>query len=143
MSALRAPRTRRSSRNPRLTAGIQLSSPVGTIEDMMKKVLRFLFGSVTVDIFMLIGVVLLGLTLYFGVNPVEATVVHPLVRGTWFHMLLLVTTMPALVVLFLAGDMIVGFALMFFVQICVFWVFGRILAFLFSFVAQHKGKNSS
>lgn len=110
---------------------------------MMKKVLLFLFGSVTADIFMLIGVVLLSLTLYFGVNPVEATVVHPFIRGTWFHMLLLVTTMPALVVLMFAGDSIVGLVLMFFVQLCVFSTLGRILAFLFSFVAQHKSKNSS
>ncbi len=63
---------------------------------------------------MLIGVVLLSLTLYFGVNPVEATVVHPLIRGTWFHMLLLVTTMPPLVVLLFAGDSIVGLVVMFF-----------------------------
>ena len=103
---------------------------------MMKKVLRFLFGSIAADIGMFIGVVLLILTLYFGVNPVEATVVHPLIRGTWFHMLLLITTMPALLVLFIAGDMIAGFALMFFVQICVFWVLGRILTFLFSIFTQ-------
>ncbi len=108
----------------------------------MKKVLRFLFGSITADIFMLIGVVLLGLTLYFGVNPVEATVVHPLIRGTWFHMLLLVTTMPPLVVLLFAGDSIVGLVLMFFVQLCVFSALGRILAFLFSFVGRHKSNKS-
>ena len=118
-------------------------SIVRAIEHMMKKVLRFLFGSIIADIFMLIGVVLLGLTLYFGVNPVEATVVHPLIRGTWFHMLLLVTTMPPLVVLLFAGDSIVGLVLMFFVQLCVFSVLGRILAFLFSFVVQHKSDNSS
>ena len=92
---------------------------------------------------MLIGVVLLGLALYFGVNPVEASVVHPLVRGTWFHMVLLVTTMPALVVLMFAGDSIVGLALMFLVQLCVFWTLGRMLAFLFSFDSQHHSTNSS
>jgi len=110
---------------------------------MTKKVLPFLFGSVTADVFMLIGAVLLGLALYFGVNPVEATVVHPLIRGTWFHMLLLVVTMPALVVLMFAGDSIVGLVLMFFVQLCVFWTLGRILVFLFSFAAQRRSKNSS
>ena len=89
-----------------------------------------------VDIFMFIGVVLLCLTLYFGVNPVEATVVDPLIRGTWFHMLLFITTMPALLVLFIAGDMIAGFVLMFFAQICVFWAFGRISLFLFSVFTQ-------
>jgi len=104
----------------------------------MKKVLRFLFGSITVNISMFIGIALLILTLYFEVNPVEATVVHPLIRGTWFHMLLLITTMPALLVLFLTGDIISGFALMFFVQICVFWVLGRISAFLFSVFTQNK-----
>lgn len=109
----------------------------------MKKVLGFFFGSVTANILMLIGIVLLSLTLYFGVNPVEATVVHPLIRGTWFHMFLLVTTMPALVVLMFAGDSILGLVLMFFVQLCVFLALGRVLAFLFSFVAQQNGKNSS
>jgi hypothetical protein len=102
----------------------------------MKKVLRFLFGSITVDIFMFIGVVLLCLTLYFGVNPVEFTVVDPSIRGTWFHILLFITTIPALLVIFIAGDMIAGFALMFFIQICVFWMFGRILVFLFSVFTQ-------
>ena len=102
----------------------------------MKKVLRFLFGNITVDIFMLMGVFLLCLTLYFGVNPVEATVVDPMIRGTWFHMLLFITTIPALLVLFIAGDMIAGFALMFFVQICVFWTVGRIFVFLFAVFTQ-------
>ena len=108
----------------------------------MKKVLQFLFDSITVDIFMFMGVVLLGLTLYFGVNPVEATVVDPLIRGTWLHMLLLITTMPALLVLFIAGDMIAGFALVFFVQICVFGVLGRILTFLFSVFTQKDNESS-
>ena len=92
---------------------------------------------------MLIGVALLGLTLYFGVNPVEATVVHPSIRGTWFHMILLVTTMPALVVLMFGEGSIVGFVLAFFVQLCVFWTLGRIFSFLFSFVVQHKSNNSN
>ncbi len=101
----------------------------------MKNVLRFIFGSVTADIFMLIGVVLLGLALYFGVNPVEASVVHTLIRGTWFHMLLLVATMPALVILIFAGDSIIFLVVMFVVQLCVFFALGRSFAFLFSFFA--------
>ena len=110
-------------------------------DHMMKKILFFLFGSVAANIFMIIGVLLLGLALYLGVNPAEASVVHPLVRGTWIHMFLLVTTIPALMALLIAGDGIVGLTLMVLIQICVFWTLGRIWALLFSSVAQHKSKN--
>lgn len=108
-----------------------------------KKVLRLLSGSITADIFMLIGGALLGLTLYFGVNPVEAMVVDPLIRGTWFHMLLLVTTMPALIIMMFVGDTWVAFVLMFIVQIVVFLLLGRGFAFVFSIVGRHKNKKSS
>ena len=92
---------------------------------------------------MIIGVLLLCLTLYFGVNPADASVVNPLVRGTWIHLILFVTTIPALTVLLVAGDGIVGFALMFFIQTCVFWTLGRVWALLFSAIAQQKKKNGN
>ena len=91
---------------------------------MTKEILLFIFGSAAANIFMIIGVVLLGLTLYFGVNPADGSVVDPLVRGTWIHIFLFVTTMPALMILLIAGDGIVGFALKFFIQTCVFWTLG-------------------
>ena len=92
---------------------------------------------------MIIGVALLGLTLYFGVNPAEYSVVDPLVRGTWIHMFLFVTTMPALMVLLVAGDGIVGYALMFFIQACVFWTLGKIWALLVSSITRPRKQNGS
>ena len=109
----------------------------------MKRVWRFLFGSVTADILMLIGVVLLGVSLHFRVNAVEVMVVDPSIRGTWFHMLLLITTMPALMVLLFAGYGIVAHVLAFFVQFCLFLALGRLLAFLLSIVVQQKSNKSS
>ena len=92
---------------------------------------------------MIMGVVLLGLTLYFGVNPADGSAVNPLVRGTWIHIFLFVATMPALMVLLIAGDGVVGYALMFFIQTCVFWTLGKIWALLLSTITQprnHDGK---
>jgi hypothetical protein len=110
---------------------------------MMKKILIFLFRSVPSNIFMIIGLLLLCLTLYFGVNPADGSAVNPLVRGTWFSIFLFITTIPALVVLLIAGDGIVGFALMFFIQLCVFWTLGRVWASIFPTTAKQKSKNGS
>jgi hypothetical protein len=110
--------------------------PVRVHDDMTKNILMFIFGSAAVNIFMIIGVVLLGLTLYFGVNPADGSAVDTLVRGTWIPIFLFVTTMPALMGLLVAGDGIVGFALMFFVQICVFWSLGKIWTLLLSSITQ-------
>ena len=110
---------------------------------LKSETLMFIFGSAAANIFMIIGVALLGLTLYFGVNPAEYSVVDPLVRGTWIHIFLFVTTMPALMVLLVAGDGIVGYALMFFIQACVFWTLGKIWALLFSSITQPRKQNGS
>ena len=109
----------------------------------MKNVLQFCFGNVTADISMFIGVVLLSLTLYFGVNPVEASVVDPLIRGTWFHMLLLVMTMPALIVWIFIGDSTVGLVVVFFVQLCTYMALGRFLDFLFGLLKKQIGKSGT
>jgi len=50
----------------------------------------------------LTGAILLALTLFFNVNPVEGSVVNDAIRGTPLHYVLLVTTMPA----WIAGSMI-------------------------------------
>jgi hypothetical protein len=110
---------------------------------LKSETLMFIFGSAAANIFMIIGVALLGLTLYFGVNPAEYSVVDPLVRGTWIHIFLFVTTMPALTVLLVAGDGIVGYALMFSIQACVFWTLGKLWALLFSSIAQLKKQNGN
>lgn len=110
---------------------------------LKSETLMFIFGSAAANIFMIIGVALLGLTLYFGVNPAEYSVVDPLVRGTWIHIFLFVATMPALTVLLVAGDGIVGYALMFFIQACVFWTLGKLWALLFSSIAQLKKQNGN
>ena len=105
---------------------------------MIKKILLLIFASASANIFMIIGVMLLCLALYFGVNPADGSVVNPLVRGTWIHIFLFVTTVPALMVLLIAGDGIVGFALMFFIQTCVFWSLGRVWALLFSYCRNNN-----
>jgi hypothetical protein len=105
---------------------------------MTKRILLFIFGSAAVLIFIIIGLVLLGLALHFGVNPADGSVVDPLVRGTWIHIFLFVTTIPALMVLLVAGDGIVGIALMCSIQTCVFWTLGKIWALLWSSITQQK-----
>lgn len=110
---------------------------------MIRKIMLLIFGNAIANIFMIIGVVLFGLTLYFGINPAEGSVVDPLVRGTWIHAFLFIATIPALTVMLFAGDGIIGFTLMFFSQTCVFWILGRLSALLFSSIAQQKRKNDS
>jgi hypothetical protein len=110
---------------------------------MIRKIMLLIFGNAITNIFMIIGVVLFCLTLYFGINPAESSVVSPLVRGTWIHAFLFITTIPALAVILVVGDGIVGFALMFFSQTCVFWILGRLSSLLFSFIAQQKRKSDS
>lgn len=103
---------------------------------MTNKFAMLIFGNVVVNIFVIVGVVLLGLNLYFGVNPADGSAVDSLIRGTWIHIALFITTMPALVVLLVAGDGIAGFVLMFFIQICVFWSLGKLLTLMLSFIRQ-------
>jgi hypothetical protein len=109
---------------------------------MAKRILTFIFGNAIVNIFMILGIVLLVLALYLGVNPADGSAVNPLVRESWIPAFLFITTIPAMAVLLFAGDGIAGFALMFFIQICVFWTLGRMGAFLFSSITQQK-KNGS
>jgi hypothetical protein len=108
---------------------------------MIRKIVPLIFGSAITNICMIIGVVFFCLTLYFGINPAEGSVVNPLVRGTWIHIFLFIATLPALSLMLVAGDGIVGYALMVFSQVCVFWIFGRLLSLLFSAVAQQKRKS--
>lgn len=108
---------------------------------MIRKIMLLIFGNAIANIFMITGAVLFGLTLYLGINPAEGSVVNPLVRDTWIHTFLFIATIPALAVMLVAGDGIIGLALMFFSQTCVFWVLGRLSALLFSSIAQQKRKN--
>ncbi len=108
---------------------------------MIRKIMLLIFGNAITNIFMIIGLVLFCLTLYFGINPAESSVVDPLVRGTWIHIFLFIATIPALAVMLAAGDGIVGFALMVFSQACVFWILGRLSSLLFSSIAQQKRKS--
>ena len=57
-----------------------------------------------IGFFIGLGALLLSLTLYFRVNPVEGSVVDERVVGSFFHYVLLVTTMPA----WIAGALIAG-----------------------------------
>ena len=101
------------------------------------------FGNAMTNIFMIFGVVFLCLTLYFGINPAESSIVDPLVSGTWIHIFLFITTIPALMVMLVGGHGIVGFALMFFLQTCAFWILGRLLSLLLSSIAQQKSNKNS
>jgi hypothetical protein len=108
---------------------------------MLKKIPPLIFGSRAANIFMIIGVVLLCLTLYFGINPAEGSVVDPLVRGTWAHKFLFFASLTAMMVMLFVGDGIIGIALMFLLQIGVYWGLGKIGVLLFSPVAKPKRKN--
>lgn len=113
----------------------------GILDYMMQKIMSTIFGNAITNIFMIIGVALFCLTIYFDINPAESSIVDPLVRGTWIHIFIFITTIPALTVMLVGGDGIVGFALMVFSQICVFWILGRISSLLFAAIIQQKKKN--
>jgi len=76
----------------------------------------FIFGSAITNISMIIGMVLLVLALYLGINPADGSAVNHLVRETWISIFLFVTTIPAMATMLVAGDGIAGFALMFSIQ---------------------------
>jgi len=68
----------------------------------MKKICSLKF--VMIGFFIGLGALLMSLTLYFRVNPVEGSVVDERVMGSLFHYVLLATTMPA----WIAGALIAG-----------------------------------
>ena len=110
---------------------------------MIKRIIRVVFGSTTANIFMISGAVLLGVALHFGINPADGSAVDPRLQETWILIFLFITTIPAMFMMIVAGDGISGFALMYLVQVCVFWSLGRLLAYLISFLARQAGKNDS
>ncbi len=89
-----------------------------------KKVIPFLY----IITLALVGVILLRLTLFFRINPAEATVVDERIVGTPFHCFLLFTTMPAWIAGFvLGGGKSLSFPLMYLVQIIIYSFFGYLL----------------
>ena len=110
---------------------------------MLKRILQFVFGSTTANIFMIAGVVLLGVALHFGINPADGSAVDPRLHETWILIFLFITTIPAMFMMIVAGDGIVGYALMYLLQVCVFWSLGRLLAFLILVMARQTRKKHS
>lgn len=78
-----------------------------------------------------IGLLLMALTVYFRVNPVEGSVVHESIRGTAVHYLLLMTTMPAYIAGMLVGNAAwISYVLMFTVQAVLYACLGLLLRFI-------------
>lgn len=106
---------------------------------MMKKIGLFIFGSTAANIFMAVGVVLLGAAHYFGVNPADGSAVDPAIRGTWIHMALFIASAPGLLILLFAGDGIGGIALMILSQVIVYWTLGKAWHQMFSRCRRASG----
>ena len=95
---------------------------------MSKQTLRKIVCDPYVGVSVFVGVVLMALTLYYRVNPVEGSVVNEAVRGTWFHYVLMVTTMPAYITgLVLAPFLKVFVPAVFIVQIILYTCLGLLL----------------
>ena len=111
-----------------------MTSQIAT-NGFLDKLIKSLFTDPFAVVLEIIGVILLVLTLVFGVNPFEGSVVNDAIRGTAFHWILFVTTMPA----FFAGCVVgmwtvLSFPLMFVLQIILYWFLGKVLRFLFNAV---------
>lgn len=82
------------------------------------------------------GAILLMFTLLFRVNPAECSVVNEAICGTFFHYILLFTTMPA----WIAGVIVglgtpLSYPLMFLFQAIIFTLLGLLLRLI------HRGIN--
>ena len=85
------------------------------------------------------GIVLMALTLYYRVNPVEGSVVNEAVRGTWLHYVLMITTMPAYIAgLVLASFLKVFVPAVFIVQIILYTGLGLLLRLIHRLVFPRK-----
>ena len=102
---------------------------------MRKETVRKIVCDLYVIVLVLMSVVLMALTLYFRVNPVEGSVVDEAICGKPFHYVLLITTMPAWIAgVFLGGVSILSYPLMFIIQIAIYtglgillrWIHGRL-----------------
>ncbi len=90
-----------------------------------------------VIISVLAGVILLSLTLFFRVNPVEGSVVDEKILGTPFHFFLLCTTMPAWIAGVVVGfTTFMSFPLMFLFQIIIFTFLGLLLRLIHRTIAR-------
>ena len=103
----------------------------------LNKLIKSLFTDAFAVVLEIIGVILLVLTLVFGVNPLEGSVVNDAIAGTAFHWILFVTTMPA----FIAGCIVgmwtvLSFPLMFVFQIILCWFLGKVIRFLFKTILR-------
>ena len=101
----------------------------------LNKLVKSLFADAFAVVLEIIGVILLVLTLVFGVNPFEGSVVNDAIRGTAFHWILFVTTMPAFIAGCIVGmGTVLAYPLVFVFQIILCWFLGKVLRFLFNAV---------
>ena len=99
----------------------------------VRRVVNLAFGDPVADIFIVIGALLLGLALHFGVNPADGSVVDASVRDTWIPGFLFIGTLPAMAAMFVAPGGVIGITLMFSVQAVAYWALGRAVSWMFSF----------
>ena len=77
----------------------------------------------------IIGLALMGLTLYFNINPVEGSVVPEYIQGTVFHIFLFITSMPAWIAGLMVSSVIpIPFQVMAcIIQIFLYGIIGKII----------------
>jgi hypothetical protein len=108
---------------------------------MDKRIFRKIVCDPYVIVSVCVGVVLMALTLYFRVNPAEGSVVDEAVRGTWFHYVLMVTTMPAYIAGLVLGPFLKVFIpIVFVVQIILYTVLGLLLRLIHRLVFPQSRK---
>jgi hypothetical protein len=76
-----------------------------------------------------IGLVFMLFTLYFDINPVEGSVVPEYIQGTFFHIFLFITSMPAwIAALMVSGVLHVSFPVTAcIIQILFYGILGKII----------------
>ena len=109
----------------------------------LEKVIKALLSNVVAIIFVIIGNILLALTLLYRVNPAEGSIVDEAIIGTTFHLVLLITTMPA----WIAGAVVgmttfISYPLMFVSQTILYWFLGKLVQLLCKIIISPLKKNS-
>jgi hypothetical protein len=111
-------------------------SAAANIDLKMNHVLRNVFADPVAVAFAVVGVLLLGVALHFGVNPADGSVVDASIRETWIPIALFIASLPAMAVMFLTGGGVIGLPLMYLAQIIVYWGLGRAVSWAVSAAAR-------
>ncbi|MHC4658001.1 MAG: hypothetical protein ACYS83_02335 [Planctomycetota bacterium] len=99
---------------------------------MLKRFIKWLFTDWVAAVLMIAGSILLALTLRYGVNPFEFTVVDEDILGTPLHYVLFITTVPAWIAGVVIGCSLLGWEgmflpglFMFIVQVLLYGFLGK------------------